>query len=95
MKTLCDTRWVERHTALEDFVNQYDDIVTCFEAIVQQPAKWDSKSLSEANGLLTQITSSQFLVAMHTNLYFLAFFKTLSTLLQGTKQDILTNMSVL
>ena len=53
VKTLCDTRWVEHHTALGDFVNQYDSIVTCLEAIVQQPATWDSKSLSEANGLLT------------------------------------------
>ena len=59
VKTPCDTRWVERHTALEDFVNQYDAIVTC-EAIVQQPVKWDSKSLSEANGLLTKLHQHSF-----------------------------------
>ena len=39
VKTLCDMRWVECHTVLEDFVSQYVTIVTCLETIVQQPAK--------------------------------------------------------
>lgn len=30
-KLLCETRWVERHTALEDFYYLYEPISSCLE----------------------------------------------------------------
>ena len=33
VKVLCETRWVERHTTLEDFHQMYEAIIDCLDAI--------------------------------------------------------------
>ena len=33
VKTLCETRWVERHTSLQDFNQSYSALLICFENI--------------------------------------------------------------
>ena len=35
-KKLCDMRWVERHTALADFLDMYHAVVHCLEVISGQ-----------------------------------------------------------
>ena len=91
LKLLCETRWVERHTALFDFSRMYEAVVRCLASISSNTEKkWDSKSVTDAHGLLHAITSDSFLVAFQTNMYFFGYTKGLSTLLQGSALDILT-----
>ena len=91
LKLLCETRWVERHIALFDFNRLYEAVVHCLESISMNTGRrWDSKSVTEAHGLLRAITSDSFLVAFQTNLYFFGYTKGLSQLLQGSHLDILT-----
>lgn len=92
-KLLCETRWVERHTAFEDMLDLYEPLVICLESISANTDKdwdWDAKSVVEANGLLRSITSSEFIAAFHTNLHFIAYTKPLSIKLQSASKDILS-----
>ena len=44
LKLLCETRWVERHTALNDFKLLYDAVVYTLECICTNIDKdWDAK----------------------------------------------------
>ena len=90
-KLMCETRWVERHTVLAEFAQMYEPTVVCLEAIgSNSDGIWNSKSMTEANGLLRSICSDQFIAAFQTNLYSSGYSKALSCLLQGSTQDILT-----
>ena len=60
-KLLCETRWVERHTALEDFNYLYEPIINCLEQMCyplideDKQWAWDTKTKTEAAGLLNNI----------------------------------------
>ena len=93
LKLLCETRWVEHHTALNDFKLIYEAFVYTLESICTNIDKnWDAKSVTEANGLLHAITSDSFIVAFQTNYYFFGYTKGLSVLLQGSHLDILRSI---
>ncbi|CAC5424739.1 unnamed protein product [Mytilus coruscus] len=59
LKTLCETRWVERHTTLQNIAHIYEAIVHCLTAITSRnmDCNWDTKSFTEASGLLMHITN--------------------------------------
>ena len=61
LKRLCVTRWVERYTAINDFVELFPSIVDALEEI---PNKFnDISSVSDANVLLKSM-DSEFLIAL-------------------------------
>ena len=98
VKMLCETRWVERHTALTDFRELYPAVVHCLQVISGQAqaateVTYDAKSVTEANGLLHAITSDSFIVSFACNIFLFGFTKCLSVLLQGSHMDILTAYS--
>ena len=64
--------------------------VNCEVAKVWFAITWDSKSITEAYGLLQDIQSSEFLVAFHVCRFFFAFTKDIAQLLQGSSVDVLT-----
>lgn len=71
VKILCETRWVERHTALTDFNEMYEAVVHCLETVSNNYEKgWNGKSVTEGQGLLTKIISISFIVAFQINLLF-------------------------
>ncbi|WAR18850.1 P52K-like protein [Mya arenaria] len=47
----CETRWVEKHTCLDDFEQMYEALILCLDAIATQERRWDSNTVVEANGL--------------------------------------------
>jgi len=79
IKPLCETRWIERHTALTDFSDLYIPLLDCLETIGSATgSKWDPKSKTEANDLLHQIQSSGFIVSFQTAAYAFSYTKSLS-----------------
>ena len=57
------------------------------EARIEKPcelAKFNGKSVTEANGLLRAISSHYFIVSLHCNVFVSAYLKGLSALLQGS-----------
>ena len=92
VKLLCETRWVERHTSLEEFEEMYAGVIECLSKIcdAQSRAPWDSKTVTEARGLLSSISTPGFLCAFACNRYLFGFTRSLSLLLQGSHQDVVT-----
>ena len=90
IKPICETRWVERHTAFEDFNDLYEALLLCLSTVAENTGnrKWDAKSKTEAQGLLHQISTSGFIVAFHTALYLFGYTKGLSKSLQGSTLDV-------
>ena len=60
----------------------------CLEAIGSLEPGWDSKSVTEAYGLLKHITDSQFIACLQTVWHFFGYTKGLSTKLQGSALDV-------
>ena len=90
IKPLCETRWVERHTAFQDFQDLYEPLLLCLQTISENRSKkWDLKSKTEAQGLLHQIKMPQFICAFYSALYLLGYTKSLSHSLQGSTLDVI------
>ncbi len=68
----------------------YEAIHLTLQKIAKNQQDWDSKSMTEASGLLNTITTPGFIVAFNVNLYIFGFTKVFSKLLQGSSRDILT-----
>ena len=93
IKLLCETRWIERHTALEEFQEMHTAVVSCLDSIVSgrnTNCTWDSRTVADGNGLNKSITSPAFIAAFQTVRYLFGFTKSLSVLLQGSSKDVLT-----
>ena len=85
VKPLCETRWVERHTAL------YKSILHCLESILLNNdlnSRFDSHSVTEASGLRKQLRSSSFIVCFQSSKYLHGYTKGLSQQLQGSTAEI-------
>lgn len=80
---MCETRWVERHTNMIDFYKMYPAIIHTLEFIAAGGTSWDSTSKCDAQGLLSAITSPNFIVAFCTANQIMGHTKQLSILLQG------------
>ena len=64
IKSLCETRFVERHTAFQDLDVLYLYNILCLEIISKnEDRNWDPKSVVKSSGLLRQHMRSKFFVA--------------------------------
>lgn len=91
LKPLCETRWVERHTAFSDLEALYEPLLDCLAFIeANEKNVWDPKTVTEGTGLNKQLRSSNFIVAFVICHYIFGFSKGLSRQLQGTSLDIIT-----
>jgi hypothetical protein len=65
------------------FQDLYPVIIECLSSIVENSdRKWDAKATTDANGLLSNITSPSFIAAFTVNMFIFGFTKPLSKLLQ-------------
>ena len=91
IKPLCETRWVERHSAFDDLNQIYKPLLNCLESIQcnSDPNNcFDAKSTTEAAGLLKHLQGSFFIISFHTCYYLFRFTKELSKQLQGSTIEI-------
>ena len=71
VKDLCWTRWIYRHKAYKNFYLLFNHLMSVMTAIIEGDdtygqMKWDSKTVVEANGLLTDYTCNS---RTHDNLF--------------------------
>ncbi|XP_052276382.1 52 kDa repressor of the inhibitor of the protein kinase-like [Dreissena polymorpha] len=85
LKELCRTRWVQRHDAFEVFLDFLPATIDAIENILEYESRPDS--LTDANGILSAITSFPFIIALVIALRCLAYIKSLSIVLQGRELD--------
>ena len=94
LKTMCQTRWVEKHTSMQDFDCMYPAICECLDEIAKNiNMVWDGKTITEAQGLLHNISSPSFIAAFKVNHHMFGYTKPLSCLLQGSTLDVIAAYS--
>ncbi|XP_068680734.1 52 kDa repressor of the inhibitor of the protein kinase-like [Montipora foliosa] len=91
IKPLCETRWVKRHSAFQDFEALYEPLMLCLETIAlgNSRKKWDAKSKTEAQGLFHQIKNPVFIAAFYTARHLFGFTVGLSRSLQGSTLKVI------
>ena len=53
----------------------YETLINCLEAIAKLERGWDRKAIVEANGLLSQMKDSAFIVSFVVVHHFFGYFK--------------------
>ena len=87
LKSICKTRWVERHEAFDVFIDVFEPLICCLEDI-KDSTDWNRESRSDAQSLLFALTHFPFLVALVITRDVLAYTKALSVKLQGRYVDV-------
>ena len=90
LKSICKTRWAERHDVFEVFVDFLEPLVCCFEDI-KNSTDWNRESRSDAQSLLLALTHFPFIVAVVIAKNVLAYTKPLSVKLQGRYVDVVSS----
>ena len=94
IKTMCETRWIESHSTMEDFDDLYPALCNCLDDIACNIGGiWDCKAVTEANGIFHSIAKPCFIAAFKVNHYIFGFTKPLSVLLQGSSTDLIAAYS--
>ena len=93
VKDLCRTRWVQRLDALESFLALHPMLVVCFNAILDEgPQAWSRDSITDANGLLTAITNTDFIAALVIVNKCLHYVRGITSSLQAEAKDLIAAM---
>ena len=96
---LCKTRWVERHSCLDVFLEMYELLVTFLDAVISPHEYpnlksstgswiWDKDTITKAQGLKASLLSFQTVVVFITTKNILDEVKALASKLQKRDQDI-------
>ena len=92
---LCKTRWVERHTCFEVFLEMYVAYVTFLDAMLhphQHPDlgtwDWDKDTLAKAQGMMAALTTFQNIAVFIITKNTLDIVQVLSIKLQKRDQDV-------
>ncbi|XP_065189566.1 52 kDa repressor of the inhibitor of the protein kinase-like [Sycon ciliatum] len=86
--SLCRTRWVQRHTALDTFADLFPAVVATMEAIADDRAHWSADTCGMASSLLRSITDFSFLVTFGVVYHVMAYLVGLSVGLQEKSLDV-------
>lgn len=83
--SLCETRWVERHDAVQIFYSEFLKIVECLERI----SEWDDRTTAtKAQALVTAITTCEFIVALSCTVAVFSLTMQLSKVFQKERLDV-------
>ena len=65
----CETRWVEKHTTVQDSNQMFEPVLECLKAIGGLETVWQTEAVTDADGLLMKITESNFIMCFQTVLH--------------------------
>ena len=89
LKSMCRTRWVERHDAYDVFIDLFVVVVSCLEEIANAPpTDWNRDTRSEAQSFLLAVSQFSFVVTLVLTQAILAYTRGLSVKLQGRYVDV-------
>ena len=87
LKSVCKTRWVERHEAFEVFVDLYQPLVCCLEDI-KDSTDWNRETKNDAQSYFLSLCRFSFIVSLVVTKEVLGYTKALSIKLQGRYVDV-------
>ena len=89
IKSVCKTRWVERHQAFEVFLDLYQPLVYCLEEIKDSTeSEWNSETRKDAQSFFLALTRFPFLISLVVTKEVHGYTKALSVKLQGRYVDV-------
>ena len=89
IKSVCKTRWVERHEAFEVFLDLYQPLVYCLEDIKDSAcSEWNHDTRKDAQSQFLALTRFPFIFSLVVTKEVLGYTKALSTKLQGRYIDV-------
>ena len=92
LKTLCETRWVERHDAISCFIELFDAVLLALSHV----ARWtDAKASAKGVPLLSAVRDVEFITALYCVADITSVTITLSKKLQGEKEDLSTAIGMI
>ena len=96
VRPLCRTRWVERHDALEVFVDLYPAIIQALHDIAygEDSVFWNRDTVNDANGLLSAIEKFSFLLTLIIVFNVHSYIKGLTVLLQQRSLDFVQGIEL-
>ena len=86
-KSVCKTRWVERHEAFEVFLDLYQPLVCCLEDI-KDSTNWNHDTRKDAQSYFLALTRFPFIFSLVVTKEVLEYTKALSIKLQGRYVDV-------
>ncbi len=89
IKSVCKTRWVERHQAFEVFLDLYHPLVCCLEEMKNSTlSEWSNDTRKDAQSFFFALTRFPFLISLVVTKEVLGYTKALSIKLQGRYVDV-------
>ena len=89
IKSVCKTRWVERHQAFEVFLDLYQPLVCCLEEMKDSTqSEWNNETRKDAHSFFLALTRFPFLISLVVTKEVLGYTKALSIKLQGRYVDV-------
>ena len=89
LKSVCKTRWVERHEAFEVFFDLFLPLVCCLEELKDASCdEWNQDTRKDAQSHFLVLTRFSFIFALTVTKEVLGYTKALSVKLQGRYVDV-------
>ena len=89
LKSVCKTRWVERHEAFEVFFDLFLPLVCCLEEIKDANCnEWNQDTRTDAQSHFLALTRFPFIFALTVTKEVLGYTKALSVKLQARYVDV-------
>ena len=97
VKPLCRTRWVERFSALEVFIDLYPAIVSSLQDIAcgEDSVSWNWETVADASSLLAAIEKFSFILSLVTVYNILSYIRGVTVMLQQRSLDVIQGISLI
>lgn len=92
LKTVCETRWIDRHDSILLFTTSFSDILVALNKV----SEWsESESATKAKMLISALENCEFILTMFTLASILSITLPVSKCLQGKERDYITATNII
>ncbi|XP_022169095.1 52 kDa repressor of the inhibitor of the protein kinase-like, partial [Myzus persicae] len=87
LKTVCETRWIDRHDSILLFTSSFSDILVALSTV----SEWsESESATKAKMLISALENCEFILTLFTLTNILSITLPISKCLQGKERDFIS-----
>lgn len=92
LKTVCETRWIDRHDSILLFTTSFSDILVALNKV----SEWsESESATKAKMLISALENCEFILTMFTLSNILSITLPVSKCLQGKERDYISATNII
>ena len=89
LKSLCQTRWLQRIDAFHVFMDMFPAIIKTFDSIVANGSEWSRDAVLDTGALMKCMLNFEFILALHTIERYISYTEGLTRLLQARAIDLI------